>query len=105
MIRKAIILDETDYDKLCSQLETICINASQAIGCLDDREKVNELLQKIFLTSYRLMEELNSDGLLQDTQLVVEYPDVKKITYCDCRDPQDMSPLPFCQKCGGKGYY
>ena len=99
------ILDEADYDKLCSQLEIICADASQAIGCLDDREKVKELLQRIFRISYRLVEELNSDGLPQDTQSAVGQPDVKKITYCDCRDPRDMSPFPLCPKCGGKGYY
>ena len=28
---------------------------------------------------------------------------VKKYSICSCVDWRDMSPSPFCRKCGGKG--
>lgn len=41
----------------------------------------------------------------QEIERLTKQQGVKKITYCDCHDPRDMSPFPLCPKCGGKGYY
>lgn len=58
MIRKAIVIDESDYYKICSQLEIIQADASRAYDCWDNQEEYKMLLKRIFDTSYQLMKDL-----------------------------------------------
>jgi uncharacterized protein YpuA (DUF1002 family) len=58
MIRKTITIDEDDYYKICNQLESIYIDASQTFNYLDDKEKAKGILKRIFDTSYKLMKDL-----------------------------------------------
>jgi hypothetical protein len=57
MIRKTITIDEDDYYKICNQLESIYIDASQAVTHIDNKEKVEQILKRIFDTSYNLMKD------------------------------------------------
>jgi hypothetical protein len=58
MIRKTITIDEDDYYKICNQLESIYIDAGNAITYLNNKELAEEILKRIFYTSYKLMKYL-----------------------------------------------